>query len=230
MTIKLIGFDADDTLWHNEGLFRFTEAKFAESLAQYADKATLESELLTVEKRNLALYGYGIKGFTLSMIETAIELTNGKVPISVIKSILDGAHVMINHPVETLDGVGETLAILKDHYPLILITKGDLFDQERKLAQSGLGDYFDAVEVVSNKDCSTYSTLFQRHGALLEESLMVGNSLKSDIIPALEAGAFGVYVPYDITWALEMADEPLNQARYHKIDRLAELLPLLNRL
>lgn len=223
MPIKTIGLDADDTLWHNERLFRFTEAQFAEVLADYADPATLESQLLEVEKRNLALYGFGIKGFTLSMIETAIELTSGRVPTQVIKTILDAGRSMITHPVEIFDGVKETLALLKQHYQLILITKGDLFDQERKLAESGLGDMFAAVEVVSNKDRSTYETLFKRHAGDPSEAMMVGNSLKSDIIPALETGAWATYIPYDVTWVFEEAEEPNAHPRYRRVERLAQL-------
>lgn len=225
--ITTIAFDADDTLWHNEQLFRFTERQFADLLRDYADRDVLEKRLLNIEKKNLKLYGFGIKGFTLSMIETAIEVTEGRVPASIIKTILDSGRAMMVSPVVTLPGVHETLQALSHDYKLILVTKGDLFDQERKLAESGLGDFFTAVEVVTDKTQKTYETVFCRHGNGAGQSLMVGNSLRSDIIPALNAGAWGVYIPYEITWVLEEATEPVGMARYRHVRQITDVVPLL---
>lgn len=190
----------------------------------------VSSRLLAAEKRNLAIYGYGVKGFTLSMIETALELTDNKVPQETIKAILDFGQAMLRHPVETLPHVRETLDILSGDYKLILITKGDLFDQERKLAQSGLGDLFSGVEIVSEKLAETYSRVFRRHGDGAERAMMVGNSLKSDVIPALEAGCWGVHVPHELTWALEHEEEPAGTPRYHRIDHLGELGRLVGQI
>ena len=226
-SISTIGFDADDTLWQNEQFFKLTEARFAELLADYAPAEDLASRLLAFEKRNLQAYGYGIKGFTLSMIETAIEITGGRVPAPVIGAILAAGREMLSHPVETLPHVRETLTALAGSYRLVLITKGDLFDQERKLAQSGLGDLFDAVEIVSEKDARTYERLFLRHGDGPGRSMMVGNSLKSDILPAIAAGSWAVHVPHALTWALEHAEAPVEARRYRHLAHMGELIDLL---
>jgi putative hydrolase of the HAD superfamily len=223
MTITTVGLDADDTLWHNETLFRLTHARFIDLLSDRADTEVMEARLAEVEKRNLRLYGYGIKGFTLSMIETAMELCDGDAPSSVIREILAAGREMLSHPVETLTGVGEALAALSDHYRLVLITKGDLLDQERKLAASGLGDLFAAVEIVSEKDRGTYDRVFVRHGTGPAEAVMAGNSMKSDVLPALEAGAFAVHIPYHVTWAHELADAPEDHPRYGALETIAAL-------
>ncbi|MCO5161515.1 MAG: HAD family hydrolase [Mesorhizobium sp.] len=222
-SLTTIGFDADDTLWQNEQFFRLTERRFAELLADYAEPGHLVERLLAAERKNLAAYGFGIKGFTLSMIETAIEVTEGRAPASVIQAILENGREMLSHPVETLPHVRETLAALAGSYRLVMITKGDLFDQERKLAASGLGDFFDAVEIVSDKKPDTYSRIFARHGNGAERAMMVGNSLKSDVLPALDAGGWGVFVPHELTWVLEHAEEPANHPRFRKIAHLGEL-------
>ncbi|MBB3233500.1 HAD family hydrolase [Phyllobacterium endophyticum] len=228
--ITTIGFDADDTLWQNEQFFRMSERHFAELLAPHADTTDLSSRLLEVEKRNLDLYGFGIKGFTLSLIETAVEITNGQVPSSVLAEILAAGREMLRHPVETLPHVQQTLERLNEDYRLVLITKGDLFDQERKLAQSGLGEFFDAVEIVSNKDTTTYERIFQRHGDGPARSMMIGNSLKSDVVPAIEAGSWGVFVPHELTWVLEHVEAPLTAQRFRQIEHLGELVPLLEEI
>ncbi|MEO3384759.1 HAD family hydrolase [Mesorhizobium sp. CAU 1741] len=228
--LTTIGFDADDTLWQNEQFFRLTEARFTELLADHAEADHLSGRLLEAEKRNLGHYGFGIKGFTLSMIETAIEVTDGNVPASVIGEILAAGREMLRHPVETLPHVHDTLEQLSRNYRLVLITKGDLFDQERKLAQSGLGDFFDAVEIVSDKTSGTYARIFERHGDGAQRSMMVGNSLKSDVAPAIEAGSWGVYVPHHLTWVLERIDPPTDHPRYRQIDHLGELQPLIKML
>ncbi len=218
--ITTIGFDADDTLWHNESVFRLTQEQIFDMLSEHADPDTIGQKLLEAERRNLGLYGFGVKGFTLSMIETAIEVTSGKVPASTIKEILEAGRAMLSHPVETLPGVHDTLEEVAPHYSLILITKGDLFDQERKLAQSGLGDYFDGVEIVSDKKPAVYERIFGASEGGPEAAMMVGNSLKSDVIPAIEAGSWGVHVPHSLTWALEHADPPEGAERFRKIETL----------
>jgi putative hydrolase of the HAD superfamily len=228
--LTTIGFDADDTLWQNEQYYRLTEAHFTELLADFAEGPKISERLLEAEKRNLAHYGFGIKGFTLSMIETAIEMTDGSVPAGVIAQILDIGRDLLSHPVETMPHVQDTLEALAGNYLLVLITKGDLFDQERKLAQSGLGDFFDAVEIVSDKTAVTYRRIFSKVGDGPERAMMVGNSLKSDIVPAIAAGSYGVFVPDELTWVLEHVEEPSDAPRFRKIANLGELRGLLEQL
>lgn len=228
--ITTIGFDADDTLWQNERFFRLTEERFAALLGEHGEAAELTGKLLEAERRNLAFYGFGIKGFVLSMIESAIEITRGQVPTSAIAEILGWGREMLDHPVETLPHVRETLQALAGDYKLVLITKGDLFDQERKLAASGLGELFDAVEIVSDKNASTYERIFARHGDGARRAMMVGNSLKSDILPALAAGAWAVHVPHELTWALEHAEEPVGEGRYRKLVDLGGLVGLVQEI
>jgi putative hydrolase of the HAD superfamily len=230
MTITTLGFDADDTLWQNEQFFRFTQARFAEMLRDHAAPEDLAARLFAAEKKNLAFYGFGIKGFTLSMIETAVEVTGGRVSGDVISAILAAGREMLHHPVELLPDVRETLEGFVGRYKLILITKGDLFDQERKLAQSGLGDLFSAVEIVSDKTVDTYATIFNTHGDGPARAVMTGNSLKSDVIPALGAGAYGVHVPHDLTWGYEHAEAPEEHARFRRVAVLRELPELLAEL
>lgn len=223
MSITTVGLDADDTLWHNETIFRLTHARFVDLLADHGDEPTIEARLAETEQRNLRLYGYGVKGFTLSMIETAMELTGGEAPPHVVREILAAGREMLAHQVETLPGVDEVVAELSEKYRLVLITKGDLLDQERKLAASGLGDRFSAVEIVSEKDRATYDRVFARHGTGAAEAVMAGNSMKSDVLPAIAAGAFGVHIPYHVTWAHELADAPVNEPRYVSLARIGEL-------
>ncbi|MBF9059701.1 HAD hydrolase-like protein [Rhodobacterales bacterium HKCCSP123] len=225
--LTTIGFDADDTLWQNEAFFRLTQARFAELLADHAEAGHLHARLLEAERRNLGHYGFGIKGFMLSMIETAIEVTGGRVPATVIGEILSAGQEMLSHPIELLPHAGEVVERLAGTHRLVLITKGDLLDQERKLAQSGLGDMFDAVEIVSQKTRTTYEGAFTRHGDGPERAMMVGNSMKSDVRPALEAGAWGVFVPHGLTWELEHADAPEGHARFHEIADLGALPDLI---
>ena len=225
--LTTIGFDADDTLWQNEHFFRLTEARFAALLADHAAPEVISGHLLKVERRNLQFYGYGIKGFTLSMVETAITLTGGRVPATVIAEILSAGREMLTHPVETMPHARETLELLSGTYRLVLITKGDLFDQERKLAQSGLGDLFDAVEIVSEKSAATYQAVFKRHGDGAAHSMMVGNSLKSDIVPAIEAGSWAAYIPHPLTWALEHSEIPIAAPRFRQLEHLGYLKSLI---
>jgi putative hydrolase of the HAD superfamily len=229
-SLSAIGFDADDTLWQNEQFYRLTENRFTALLADYAEAGDLSNRLLEAEKRNLKAYGFGIKGFTLSMIETAIEVTEGRVPASVIHEIVDAGRDLLNHPIEPLPHARAALERLSGKYRLILITKGDLFDQERKLAQSGLGELFNAVEIVSDKSASVYERVFTRHADGPDRSMMVGNSLKSDIIPALTAGCWGVYVPHSLTWALEQDEAPAQNQRYRHITHLGELPDIVSQV
>ncbi len=227
--LSTIGFDADDTLWQNEQFYRMTEKRFAGLLADYAEAEALSNRLLEAERRNLKAYGFGIKGFTLSMIETAIEVTEGRVPATVIHQIVDAGRDLLSHPIEPLPHARAALEQLSGDYRLVLITKGDLFDQERKLAQSGLGDFFSAVEIVSDKSAATYERIFTRHGDGPERAMMVGNSLRSDIVPAIKAGSWGVYVPHSLTWALEQDEVPSGHQRYRHIEHLGELLEVVRK-
>jgi putative hydrolase of the HAD superfamily len=226
-SLSVIGFDADDTLWHNEKHFRFTEERFRALLAPHAGNEDLGERLLAAERRNLSSFGFGIKGFTLSMIETAIEVTQGRVPANVIGEILAAGRDLLGHPVDPLPHARETLERLTASHRLLLITKGDLFDQERKLAQSGMGELFDAVEIVSDKNADTYARIFSRHGNGPQKSMMVGNSLKSDVVPAIEAGGWGIHVPHELTWAIEHAEAPVAAPRFRQIAHLGELPALV---
>jgi putative hydrolase of the HAD superfamily len=223
VTITTIALDADDTLWHNESIFHLTQQKYFALLKDYGDEEHMTARLLEVEGANLALYGYGVKGFTLSMIETAIDLTRGAVPAKTIQEIMNLGRAMLEHPVEPLPGVADTLAALHGKYQLVMITKGDLLNQEQKLARSGLGDTFDAIEIVSEKDAGTYRRIATRHGIAVESAVMIGNSLKSDVLPAIEAGLWGIHIPYHITWAHEHAEAPADSPRYSRLDSIAEV-------
>lgn len=225
--LSTIGFDADDTLWQNEHFYRLTEQNFTALLADYADGDHVSARLLEAEKRNLAYYGFGIKGFTLSMIETALDVTEGRVPSSVISDILAIGRDLLKHPVETLPHARTVLEQLRGDYFLVLITKGDLFDQERKLAQSGLGDFFDAVEIVSDKSPTTYRRIFSKTAGGPDCAAMIGNSLKSDVVPALAAGAWGIFVPHPLTWAFEHVEPPRDAPRFREIPDLGALMPLI---
>ncbi|MEY4779025.1 MAG: hypothetical protein RLZZ607_338 [Pseudomonadota bacterium] len=225
MPITTIGFDADDTLWHNETFFRLTHQRFAQLLSD-SDPVQLSERLEAAERRNLGHYGFGIKGFMLSMIETAIEVTEGRVEASVIAEILAAGREMLRHPVDLLPHARETVTALAADHRVVLITKGDLLDQERKLAQSGLGDLFHGVEIVSDKTAAMYQAAFARHGAGPQNAAMVGNSLKSDVLPALAVGAWGIHVPHDLTWSYEQAEPPIDAPRFRAISDLGAL-PIL---
>ena len=225
--IETIVFDADDTLWQNETFFRLTQDRFADLLADFTDRAALMDRLLEAEKRNIGQYGFGIKGFMLSMIETAIEVTDQTVPAPVIAEILAAGQEMLGHPIHLLPHAREAVAALADTHRIVLITKGDLLDQERKLAQSGLGELFHGVEVVSHKTPATYAHAFAHHGTGPDRAMMIGNSLKSDVVPALEAGAWGIHVPHGLTWDLEHAARPDSHPRFREITDLGGLPDLL---
>ena len=223
--ITVIGFDADDTLWVNETYFRDAEEKFASLLDVYETKNTIDQELFEMEIKNLELYGYGIKGFVLSMIESALELSNNKVSSETLNKILDIGKEMISHPVELLEGVEEVLKELSKKYRLIVLTKGDLLDQERKLKRSNLLHYFHHVEVLSDKKEQNYQNLLDHLEIKVDEFLMVGNSLKSDVLPLINIGAKAIHVPFHTTWQHEEANEnETNGKEYNTIGDLKELL------
>ncbi|TXN36167.1 HAD family hydrolase [Flagellimonas hymeniacidonis] len=226
--IKVIGFDADDTLWVNETYFRETEERFAELLEGYETKNKVDQELFKMEMENLELYGYGVKGFMLSMIESALDLSNNKIPQETISEILNLGKKMISHPVELLDGVEEVLSRLENKYRLIVLTKGDLLDQERKLEKSGISRYFHHVEVLSDKKESNYSNLLEHLEINVDEFLMIGNSLKSDVLPILNIGAKAVHVPFHTTWAHEMVTDSEQVNNHLKLNSLKDILKYLD--
>lgn len=227
--VKVIGFDADDTLWDNETFYRETEHKYCMLLEEYIQEHELNKELFETEINNLGLYGYGIKAFTLSLIETAIRISGGKVSTSIIDRIIELGKDQLNKPVTLIDGVEEVLQKLQPHYKLIVATKGDLLDQERKLHKSNLSEYFHHIEIMSDKREKNYAELLRHLEIKPEEFLMVGNSIKSDVLPAINLGGFGVFVPYHTTWLHEYVDEAkIDHERYFKIDSIAGLINLLN--
>jgi putative hydrolase of the HAD superfamily len=227
--IKVIGFDADDTLWVNETYFRDAELEFAKLLSGYETANKIDQELFKKEINNLNLYGYGVKAFTLSMVESALELSNYGISSKSIETILNIGKDMLNKPVELLDGVENVLQALSKKYRLILATKGDLLDQERKLEKSGLTDYFHHIEVLSDKKEANYIKLLSHLDIKPSEFLMIGNSLKSDVLPLVSLGAHAIHVPFHTTWAHEQVDEEeTNGKSYKTISSLSELSKLLN--
>ncbi len=228
-TIKYLALDADDTLWMNEPIFVRTQDACRKIIGKYlTDPKEMDSKLYEYEKKNLRLFGYGIKGFMLSMIETVIELSSGKVNGTEIQQIIDLGKEMLEHPVHLLETVEKSVKTLSEHFVLMVVTKGDLFDQENKLARSGIADYFQIVEVVSEKNEVTYRSLLQRHNIPAEQFLMVGNSLKSDVLPVLQAGAQAIHIPYHTTWELEKVSEhKLADYTYTELGRMSELVDFL---
>ena len=226
--IKVIGFDADDTLWVNETFFREAELEFARLMSPYETANKIDQELFKKEIENLDLYGYGVKSFVLSMVESAIELSNGSVSNQTIEKILNIGKSMINQPVELLDGVEDVLKALSKNYRLILATKGDLLDQERKLEKSGLTAYFHHIEVLSEKKAHNYSKLLNHLDIDPPEFLMIGNSLKSDILPLIDIKAHAIHVPFHTTWAHEqVSEEETNGKAYKTVSSLREILQFL---
>ena len=221
---EMIAFDADDTLWHNITLFTMTHDKFKALLADYHDSDWIERQLDDTQIRNLRIFGYGVKGYILSMIETAIQLTEGRIRGDQIQTIIDYGKEMLNTPVKLIDGVTDTLTRLFPDYPLMVITKGDLFDQQSRIAESGLAEWFQHVEVVAEKTPETYRRILERIGVAPERFLMVGNSLKSDVLPLLELGARAIHIPHDETWIHEtVAPELLARYQYITLAGIAEL-------
>jgi putative hydrolase of the HAD superfamily len=224
----VVAFDGDDTLWHNETHFHLTQQALRELLLKHVPDADVDRRLFDIEMANLRIYGYGIKSFTLSMLETAIAVTDGRIPAADLEVILGWGKRMLQEPTELLDGVAETLQDLSRRHRLLLITKGDLFDQESKLARSGLGELFEGVEILSDKTVETYRTVLARRGIEPKELVMVGNSLRSDILPVVEVGARAVHIPYHITWRHEHVDEELLPSDgWHRLGDIRELGGLL---
>lgn len=224
MDIKVIAFDADDTLWVNEPYFRKTEEQFCELLSEYLERHALERELFKTEIDNLPLYGYGVKGFMLSMIETALKISDKTISLEHIEKILDLGKNLLNEPIDILEGVEEVLETLKGKYRLVVATKGDLLDQERKLKKSGLSHYFHHIEIMSEKDDTNYLKLIKHLDIMPENLLMVGNSLKSDILPVLNVGGYAVHVPYHITWAHEQIENTIESEKFKSVTHIKEIL------
>jgi putative hydrolase of the HAD superfamily len=230
MPIRLICLDADDTLWHNETWFRRTFAAFPDLLAPFAPVEEVQRRLDEIEHRNVPLYGYGVKGFILSALEAAEEIAGNDLPPFAVRRILALGREMMVHPVELLPGVAEALPELAARAPLVLVTKGDLHHQEAKLAASGLGHRFAGVEIVSDKKPETYLRVFARHGVEAGEALMAGNSVRSDILPALEAGAWAAFIPFELVWSHEAAETPAGHPRFKELATLAELPAWIDRV
>jgi len=225
--IKVIAFDADDTLWVNETFFRKAEEEFCELLEQYLPKEEANKLLFEVEMQNLPLYGYGIKPFTLSLIEAAIKITNGKIKIDIIEKLVEIGKKMLEEPVELIDGIEETLYQLSKKYRLVMATKGDLLDQERKLIKSGLEKYFHHIEIVSDKTEKQYRKLVKHLDINEKEFLMVGNSLKSDILPVLNIGAHAFHIPFHTTWEHEVINGEVKHPNFKNFKQATELLAVL---
>ncbi|MES2989046.1 MAG: HAD family hydrolase [Pseudomonadota bacterium] len=222
MPINLICLDADDTLWHNMRHFEVAEDALHRMLAPFAEAKAVRARVEEIETRNLPIYGYGAKGFTLSMIEAAIEICGDALPRNAIPEILAAGRQLLAHPVELLPGIEETLEALADRAPLILVTKGDLLHQESKLAASGLGERFAGIEIVSDKKPETFTRVFCAHGVSPEHALMAGDSMRSDVLPALAAGAWAAFVPQELVWSHETADAPVHD-RFRMLSSLSEL-------
>ncbi|TMD98207.1 MAG: HAD family hydrolase [Chloroflexi bacterium] len=231
MAVRVVGFDGDDTLWHSETRFHVTQGEFRDLLKRHVPDADIDARLAEMEMANLSIYGYGVKSFTLSMLETAIELTGARIPASDLEVILGWGKRMLMQPTELLPGVEETLRLLATGHDLVLITKGDLFDQESKLARSGLGDLFLGVEILSEKNTDTYRGVFRRRGIDPAGFVMVGNSLRSDVVPVVAAGGRAVHIPYEVTWEHErVPEDQLPTDGWLRIERIAELPEVLESL
>jgi putative hydrolase of the HAD superfamily len=227
MEIKVIAFDADDTLWVNEPYFKETEERFCDLLEDYMPRHQLAKELFKTEIQNLPLYGYGIKGFMLSMIETALRVTNNTLRIEVIEKALQYGKELLEKPIEILEGVEDVLESLKGKYRLVVATKGDLLDQERKLKKSGLEHYFHHIEIMSDKQESDYSKLIKHLDISPSQFIMLGNSLKSDVMPVLAIGGHGVHIPYHTTWAHETIEHTIEHPNFKHVHSIREVLEFL---
>lgn len=225
--IEIIAFDADDTLWHNESLFTITQNKYKKLLSKYHSEEWIDERLFDTETENIQHFGYGVKGFTLSMIETAIELSEGRITGAEIMQIIEFAKEMLKSPIELLDSVAETIEKLSQTHDLMIITKGDLFDQESKIARSGLADYFSKIEIVKEKDDAVYQKILDKHKIDKDTFVMVGNALKSDILPVLRIGAAAIHVPYHTTWAREIVgDDELKNYNFLQLNGMKGLANL----
>lgn len=225
MSFKVIAFDADDTLWVNEPYFREAEEKFCSLLEDYLPHHSISQELFKTEMQNLALYGYGVKGFMLSMIETAMRVSNNTVPQSIIEKAIQYGKDLLGKPIEILDGMEEALHLLKKKYRLVVATKGDLLDQERKLKKSGLEHYFHHIEIMSDKQEADYHKLIRHLDINPGEFLIIGNSLKSDIMPVLAIGGHAVHIPYHITWVHEKTEQTIEHINFRRAETIKDILP-----
>lgn len=228
MQARVIAFDADDTLWVNEPYFQETEQKFCGLLEDYVPHHTAAQELFKTEMQNLALYGYGVKGFMLSMVETALRVSNHTIPLSVIEKAIAYGKDLLEKPIELLDGIEEVLHQLKkNNFRLVVATKGDLLDQERKLKKSGLEHYFHHIEIMSDKQEADYQALIRHLDIQPGEFTMIGNSLKSDVLPVLAIGGHAVHIPYHTTWAHEKVEQQIDHPRFRQFNSVKECLPAL---
>ncbi len=225
--LDLIAFDADDTLWHNLIHFDAAEKQFGHMLANFSEPAVATHELMEAEKRNIPLYGFGVKGFTLSMIETALLLSGGAIDAVTLQKLIAMGRDMLDHDIELLPHVDETLKALHGTHRLLLVTKGDLHHQERKVLASGLAPYFEGVEIVSDKKPETYTKICQRHGGRVERTLMAGNSIRSDVLPMIKAGGIGVYVPFSILWDHEHEEVPAGTERFHHVEDMRGVVTIV---
>ena len=229
-SITTIAFDADDTLWDNTCHFNITADQFTRLLSEYSQFRDLHKHLLETEIRNLEYYGFGVKGFTLSMLETAIEVTQMRVPVAVLNQILQLGRHLHDQPTELYPDVRDVVTLMGNRYRTMLITKGDLIDQERKIAQSGIAERFDHVEIVSDKTPEVYERIFDSHADGPERSVMVGNSIKSDILPALEAGSWAVLIPCEHDWEYEHSDLPVGHTMFRQIEAIGQLPNLIDQM
>ena len=228
--LTTIGFDADDTLWDHEKYFVENKARFLELMAPHVDLPDIEERLHDTEIANVDLYGYGVKSFTLSMIETALAVSNSDVPAAVIGDIVQIGRGMLVHPVDPYPGVRETLETLQSTHKLLVVTRGDLVDQERKLAASGLLGYFAEIEIVSDKTRLVYDRIFTRHGDGPRRAMMIGNSMRADVVPAIEAGCFGVHIPSAYVWSMDLDADPRDATRFRRLESIAGVVPLVTEI
>ena len=230
MPLKVIAFDADDTLWVNEPFFREAEERFASLLEDFMPQHAIMKELYRTEIDNLGLYGYGIKGFTLSMIETAMRVSDQKMPMSLVEKVIQIGREMLEKPVDLLPGVEEVLKALNGDYRIVLATKGDLLDQERKLKKSGLEKHFHHIEIMSEKRVEDFAKLIRHLDVAPSEFLMMGNSLKSDVLPVLELGGFAIHIPFHITWAHEQVSHEIEHERFFKVENIGEAAEVIRKI
>jgi putative hydrolase of the HAD superfamily len=228
--LDLVAFDADDTLWHNLIHFDAAQLRFSEMFSNYMPAVEARDKLNTAEKQNIGLYGFGIKSFTLSMIETAIAISGGAVDAATISKLITMGRDMLDHDIELLPHVEDTLKVLHDSHRLLLITKGDLHHQERKVLASGLAHYFESVEIVSDKKPETFAKICRRHGSKVEKTVMAGNSIRSDVLPMIQAGGYGIYVPYDIIWDHEHEEVPAETPRFFTVRDLRGVVDVVQKL
>jgi len=225
--LTTIAFDADDTLWDHEKYFVATKQRFVELLTEHGVAADADERLHDTEIANVGQYGFGVKSFTLSMMETAAALLPDALPTPLVSGIIALGRAMLVHPVDPYPGVGDTLEQLKSKYKLLVVTRGDLFDQERKLAASGLLPFFNEIEIVSDKTRPVYERIFSRHGDGADRGMMIGNSMRADVVPALAAGAWGIHVPSAYVWSLDLDEEPTDASRFRRLRQMTEVLPVI---